>query len=58
MLVIITMLATAGVLASEVAVMVTTGDLGQWASMQWMTWRVGLQAVAFLLTLIALLDLR
>ena len=57
MFVIVTMLAAVGALASGVSAMATGGEVGHWTSIQWMTWRVGLQAVAFLLTLLALYDM-
>jgi hypothetical protein len=58
MFVIVAMLAAVGAMVFGVSAMDTGGEVGHWSSIQWMTWRVGLQAVAFLLTLLAIFDMR
>lgn len=55
---IVAELVTLSALVSGVAAITSVGDLGHWSSIQWTTWRVGLQAVAFLLTMLALFDMR
>lgn len=41
-------------LASGVLSMVRDGEVGHYGSAQWMGWRVGFQALAFVLILLAL----
>ena len=42
-------------LASGIVAMVHNGEVGHRTSAEWMTWRVALQAAAFVLILLALL---
>ena len=56
--VIIATLAAIGALIFGVSAMATDSEVGHQSSVQWMTWRVGLQALAFLLVLLALFGLR
>jgi hypothetical protein len=55
--VIIAMLAVVGALIFGVSSMASGGEVGHQSSVQWMTWRVGLQALAFLLVLLAIFGL-
>jgi len=47
--------ATVATLASGIASMAFNGQVGHRSSAQWMIWRVGLQAAAFLTILVILL---
>ncbi|MDH5536576.1 MAG: twin transmembrane helix small protein [Betaproteobacteria bacterium] len=53
-LVILAVLAVIGSLAAGISSMVTGGEVAHRRSEQWMTWRVGLQAAAVVLLIIAL----
>lgn len=55
LMVFIAMFATVTALASGIASMAYDGEVGHRTSAQWMNWRVGLQAVTFLIILLALL---
>ncbi len=55
LLVFVAAFATAVALASGIASMAHDGEVGHYSSAQWMTWRVVLQAAAFLMILLALL---
>ena len=55
--VLLAMLATGGALISGISAMAMGGEVGDRTSVQWMTWRVGLQAITFLLVLLAIFGL-
>ena len=55
LLVFLAALGTIAALASGIAAMAWDGEVGHKNSVQWMTWRVGCQAAAFLIILLALL---
>jgi hypothetical protein len=55
--VIVATLAVIAVLIMGISAMSSGGEVAHRSSVQWMTWRVGLQAIAFLLVLLALIGL-
>jgi hypothetical protein len=55
--VLVATLAAVAALIFGVSAMSSHGEVGHQSSVQWMTWRVGLQAIAFLLVLLALFGL-
>ena len=56
--VILAMLAVVGTLILGISAMTTGGEVGHRSSVEWMTWRVGLQAGVVLIILLALVALR
>jgi hypothetical protein len=53
-LVVVAVLVTLGVLVSGLSSMATGGPVGHRASVEWMTYRVAWQGLAFLLILLAI----
>jgi hypoxia induced protein len=54
-LILAAMFATIGSLVAGITSMATDGEVGHLRSEQWMGWRVGFQALALLLIVLALL---
>jgi hypothetical protein len=55
--VIVAVLAAIGALIFGISAMASGGEVAHYNSVEWMIWRVGMQAVAFLLILLAIIGL-